>query len=49
MINKKITKKINDLIAKVALAATVSNVNTTCDYWAYQAKLPESAKKLRKF
>jgi cyclic lactone autoinducer peptide len=43
------TKLINSVIAKIALAVTKANVNTTCPYSLYQPKLPETAKKLRKF
>lgn len=36
-------------IAAAAKMATSANVNSTCMLFAYQPKLPESAKKLRKF
>jgi len=49
MKTKNLSKKIDGIIARVTLAATKSNVNTTCEYWAYQPKLPKNAKKLRKF
>lgn len=42
-------KKVNNLIAKTALAVTKANVNSTCPYSMHQPKLPEAAKKLRKF
>jgi cyclic lactone autoinducer peptide len=45
----KKTKLINTLIAKIALVVTKANVNSTCPYNLYQPKLPETAKKLRKF
>ncbi|MDR0918847.1 MAG: cyclic lactone autoinducer peptide [Oscillospiraceae bacterium] len=46
---KKETKKVNRLIAKVALAVAKVNANSTCPYFTHQPKLPEAAKKLRKF
>jgi cyclic lactone autoinducer peptide len=46
---KKMNKKANHLLAKIALAVTKANANTTCPYYAHQPKLPEAAKKLRKF
>lgn len=46
---KNLSKKISSLVAFLSLLAITLNVNLTCDYWAYQPKLPENAKKLRKF
>ncbi|MSU03155.1 cyclic lactone autoinducer peptide [Tissierella sp. DSM 105185] len=36
-------------LASLALMVTSLNVNTTCMLIAHQPKLPEGAKKLRKF
>jgi cyclic lactone autoinducer peptide len=46
---KKDFTKANKLIAKAALAVTRANANTTCAFVIHQPKLPEAAKKLRKF
>ena len=54
---KFIAKKLNSAVSKLALsvvsvsalAATAADVNTTCIFWIHQPKLPEGAKKLRKF
>jgi len=42
-------KKANELFAKLALKATATTANSACFIWTYQPKLPEKAKKLRKF
>jgi len=44
-----LNKKIENLIARLALFAITSTVNSTCDFVVHQPKLPKSAKKLRKF
>ena len=36
-------------VAVFAMLITTLSANTTCTYAAHQPKLPESAKKLRKF
>lgn len=41
--------RLGSLIASIALMVTVVNANTACVYIAHQSKLPDSAKKLRKF
>lgn len=41
--------RFGGVIAAFALVITTLNVNSTCVYFAHQPKLPESAKKLRKF
>jgi cyclic lactone autoinducer peptide len=46
---KKDFAKANKLIAKAALAVTKSNANATCAFLIHQPKMPEAAKKLRKF
>jgi len=46
---KKRFVKVNGLVARVALLVTKANVNSTCPFAFHQPKLPESAKKLRKF
>jgi len=45
----KFSSKISNVIACLALMATVFDVNVTCQYFVHQPKLPEGAKKLRKF
>lgn len=52
MKNQKATTKtigIKKAIAAAAKMATSANVNSTCMLFAYQPKLPQNAKKLRKF
>jgi cyclic lactone autoinducer peptide len=44
-----VSKSLKKAIAKIALTVTKANVNSTCPYHIYQPKIPESAKKLRKF
>ncbi len=46
---KKILKKACKAAASAALTATKVTVNSTCVFYAHQAKLPANAKKLRKF
>ncbi|MDR0919795.1 MAG: cyclic lactone autoinducer peptide [Oscillospiraceae bacterium] len=46
---KKTNQKADKLLAKIALAITKVNVNSTCPFMLHQPKLPEKAKKLRKF
>jgi cyclic lactone autoinducer peptide len=46
---KKGNKKANQLLAKIALTVTKASANSTCPYFLHQPKLPEAAKKLRKF
>lgn len=41
--------KFGMTLASLALMVTSLNVNTTCMLIAHQPKLPENAKKLRKF
>lgn len=40
---------IGSAVASFALMITSLNINTTCMFIAHQPKLPDSAKKLRKF
>lgn len=47
--NGKWMYKLGSMVAAFALMVTALNVNTTCVYIAHQAKLPDSAEKLRKF
>jgi len=42
-------KSMDKLIAKAALVVTKANVNSSCVFLAHQPKMPEAAKKLRKF
>lgn len=46
---KKLQVKSGIVIANVAKAVTTMNVNSACMCFAHQSKLPEVAKKLRKF
>lgn len=43
------TNSLKKVIAAAAKMATSANANSTCMLFAYQPKLPEGAKKLRKF
>lgn len=43
------TNSLKKAVAAAAKMATSANANSTCMLFAYQPKLPESAKKLRKF
>lgn len=44
-----LARKASTVVASLALLAVTSNVNFTCTFWLHQTKLPENAKKLRKF
>ncbi len=46
---KNFMYSLGGVVASLALMITTLNVNTTCLYMAHQPKLPDSAKKLRKF
>lgn len=46
---KRIFLKFNSILAMLALVMTTANVNATCCLFVYQPKLPQNAKKLRKF
>ena len=43
------TEKTFYLMTLVAFSITTFNINTTCMFAIHQPKLPEQAKKLRKF
>lgn len=45
----KIQQKVDAVIASLANQMTKSNVNTVCVFHIHQPKLPNGAKKLRKF
>jgi len=47
--NGKWMYKLGSVVASLALMVTALNVNTACVYIAHQPKLPDSAKRLRKF
>lgn len=47
--NGKKMYKLGNIVTSLALMVTALNVNTACVYIAHQPKLPDSAKKLRKF
>lgn len=42
-------KKLLQVLASTAFIATLFNVNAACFFWVNQPKVPETAKKLRKF
>lgn len=42
-------KKYSGVVAAFAMVVTTLVANSTCIYIMYQDKMPESAKKLRKF
>lgn len=46
---KNLIKKYSGAIAAFALVITTLASNSTCTYFFYQDKMPETAKKLRKF
>lgn len=46
---KDLIKKYSGVIAAFALVITTLTSNSTCTYFLYQDKLPETAKRLRKF
>jgi cyclic lactone autoinducer peptide len=46
---KKFLMKHSGIFAALALVFTTLTVNSTCTWMTYQEKLPETAKKLRKF
>ena len=46
---KKAITKFSGVVASLALFVTALNVNATCAFIIHQPKLPEEAKKLRKF
>ena len=41
--------KVSAIVAKAALTVTKANANSACIFIAHQPKMPETAKKLRKF
>ena len=45
----KYAVKLRSCMAALAVMATALTVNTTCVWFSHQEKLPEIAKKLRKF
>ena len=42
-------KKFLRILAGTAFVATLCNVNAACFFWVNQPKVPEKAKKLRRF
>ncbi|NCC15450.1 MAG: cyclic lactone autoinducer peptide [Clostridia bacterium] len=46
---KNFLYSLGGMVATLAVVITTLNVNTTCLYMAHQPKLPDAAKKLRKF
>ena len=49
MIKEKIKPIFFIGVANILMLFTFFSVNTTCVFYAHQEKLPEKAKKLRKF
>lgn len=49
MKNNTKTNKLGKVMAKLALKTTQTNANSACVFITHQPKLPETAKKLRKF
>ena len=45
----KYAVKLGSCMAALAVMATALTVNKTCVWFSHQEKLPETAKKLRKF
>ena len=45
----KLGKEMKKAVAALALSTTKAVANSTCVYISHQPKLPETAKKLRKF
>lgn len=45
----KLGKEMKKAVAALALSTTKAVVNSTCVYISHQPKLPETARKLRKF
>lgn len=43
------TNKLGKVMAKLAIRTTQANANSACIFITHQPKLPETAKKLRKF
>ena len=46
---KNFFKKNSTVLAALAIAVTTLTANLTCVFYAHQSKMPEGAKKLRKF
>ncbi|MEG0834931.1 MAG: cyclic lactone autoinducer peptide [Christensenellaceae bacterium] len=46
---KTLLFRLGSCFAGLALLVTALNINLTCMMYAHQPKLPEAAKKLRKF
>ena len=46
---KKLLTKYGSILAAFALVVTTMTMNSTCIFVTHQEKLPEAAKKLRKF
>jgi len=46
---KSLYTKFAGIVATLALLVTAGNVGVTCAFYIHQPKLPEGAKKLRKF
>ncbi len=45
---KDLKKKGSKIVADLALRITSNTVNSACDYFLYQPRLPEGAERLRR-
>jgi cyclic lactone autoinducer peptide len=45
----KISTRLGKVFAALAMAVTISNVNSTCVFISHQPEMPAESKKLRKF
>lgn len=46
---KGLVYRLGSMIASLALAVTAMNINVACTWILHQPRVPEGAKKLRKF
>lgn len=46
---KNVMEQAGTMVTSVAKIAATANVNSACAFWTHQEKIPEAAKKLRKF
>lgn len=47
--SQKLANGMRKVVASLALSATAATANSACVFITHQPKLPENAKKLRKF
>lgn len=46
---KNVKVRIMSVLSKFAFHEATQSANSSCIFWAYQPKLPDAVKKLRKF